>query len=55
MRESGREARGLQSTSDAASENQDTGTSAPSFLACVIQLNCPRRDFAQKAKTEDAL
>ena len=67
MRESGREAKGPQSTSDATSENQDTGTSAPSFLsvyryavlfassltayACVIQLNCPRRDFAQKAKS----
>ena len=52
----GRGAKGPQSTSDATSENQDTGTSAPSFVsvyryavlfassltayARVIQLNC---------------
>ena len=32
MRESRRDAKGPQSTSDAKSENQDTGTSPPSFV-----------------------
>ena len=66
MRESGREAKGPQSTSDATSENQDTGTSAPSFLpvyryavlfassltayACVIQLNCPPQGFSPEGE-----
>ena len=40
MRESGRDAKGPQSTSDAKSENQDTGTSPPSVLSRSIGMPC---------------